>query len=124
MGADFAYVGSAFIATEEARAPEAYKQMIVQGMAQDIVYSNLFTGVHGNYLRGSIAAAGLDPDHLPEGDPSKMDFAAAVGGAKAWKDIWGCGQGIGAVDAVTSTAELVARLRREYQAARERLALC
>ena len=121
MGADFAYVGSAFIATEEARAPEAYKQMIVQGMAQDIVYSNLFTGVHGNYLRGSIAAAGLDPDHLPEGDPSKMDFAAAVGGAKAWKDIWGSGQGIGAVEGVVPAAELVARLGREYGAARQRL---
>ncbi|OZB57601.1 MAG: nitronate monooxygenase [Thiomonas sp. 13-66-29] len=121
MGADFAYVGSAFIATDEARAPEAYKQMIVQGMAQDIVYSNLFTGVHGNYLRGSIAAAGLDPDHLPEGDPSKMDFAAAVGGAKAWKDIWGSGQGIGAVEGVVPAAELVARLGREYGAARQRL---
>ncbi|OIQ78076.1 nitronate monooxygenase [mine drainage metagenome] len=121
MGADFAYVGSAFIATEEARAPEAYKQMIVQGAAQDIVYSNLFTGVHGNYLRGSIVAAGLDPDHLPEGDPSKMDFAAAVGGAKAWKDIWGSGQGIGAVEGVVPAAELVARLGREYGAARQRL---
>ena len=121
MGADFAYIGSAFIATEEARAPEAYKQMIVQGAAQDIVYSSLFTGVHGNYLRGSIAAAGLDPDHLPEADPSKMDFAAAIGGAKAWKDIWGSGQGIGAIEGVVPAAELVARLGREYAAARQRL---
>ena len=122
MGADLAYIGSAFIATEEARAPEAYKQMIVQDAAQDIVYSNLFTGVHGNYLRGSIAAAGLDPDHLPESDPSKMDFAsAAVSGAKAWKEIWGSGQGIGAIAGVVPAADLVARLGREYQAARQRL---
>jgi nitronate monooxygenase len=97
--------------------------MIVSSNSDDIVYSNLFTGVHGNYLRGSIVAAGMDPDHLPESDPSKMDFGAAVTGAKAWKEIWGCGQGIGVVDAVVPTAELVARLTREYQAARARLAL-
>ena len=123
MGADFGYIGSAFIATTEARAVPEYKQMIVNSNSDDIVYSNLFTGVHGNYLRGSIVAAGMDPDHLPESDPSKMDFGAAVTGAKAWKEIWGCGQGIGVIDAVLPTAELVARLTREYQAARARLAL-
>jgi nitronate monooxygenase len=117
MGADLAYIGSAFIATDEARAVDAYKQMIVGSAAQDIVYTSLFTGVHGNYLRGSIAAAGLDPDHLPEGDPSKMDFAAA----KAWKDIWGCGQGIGAIDRVVPAADLIARLGSEYRAAKHRL---
>jgi nitronate monooxygenase len=121
MGADFAYIGSAFIATEEARAVEGYKQMIVDSSSRDIIYSNLFTGVHGNYLRGSIVAAGLDPDNLPVSDPSKMDFAKAD--AKAWKDIWGCGQGIGAVDKVVPTRELVARLKREYDAARQRLQL-
>jgi len=122
MGADFAYIGSAFIATHEARAVEAYKQAIVTGSSDDIVYSNLFTGVHGNYLAPSIRAAGLDPENLPEADPSKMNFGGG-GAQKAWKDIWGSGQGIGAITEVTSTAELVARLRREYQAARERLAL-
>ena len=121
MGADLAYIGSAFIATEEARAVAAYKDMIVASSAQDIVYSSLFTGVHGNYLRGSIAASGMDPDHLPEGDPTKMDFAAAIGGAKAWKDIWGCGQGIGAVSQVQPAADLVKQLQREYLAARARL---
>ena len=121
MGADLAYIGSAFIATDEARAAEGYKQMIVDSSAQDIVYSSLFTGVHGNYLRGSIAAAGLDPDHLPEGDPSKMDFASAIGGAKAWKDIWGCGQGIGVVGRVQPAADLVAQLQREYEAAKTRM---
>ena len=121
MGADFAYIGSAFIATHEARASEAYKQAIVDCDSDDIVYSNLFTGVHGNYLAPSIRAAGMDPDHLPESDPSKMNFGGDT--AKAWKDIWGCGQGIGAVTEVTSTAERVDRLRREYQAARQRLAL-
>ena len=121
MGADLAYIGSAFIATEEARAVAAYKEMIVASSAQDIVYSSLFTGVHGNYLRGSIAASGMDPDHLPEGDPTKMDFAAAIGGAKAWKDIWGCGQGIGAVSQVQPAADLVKQLQREYLAARARL---
>ena len=121
MGADLAYMGSAFIATEEARAVGAYKQMVVDSSARDIVYSSLFTGVRGNYLRGSIVAAGLDPDHLPAGDPSQMDFAAAIGGAKAWKDIWGCGQGIGAVREVLPARALVQRLQAEYQAARSRL---
>jgi len=122
MGADLAYIGSAFIATDEARASDAYKQAIVSGTSDDIVYSSYFTGVHGNYLRGSITAAGLDPDHLPEADASKMNFAGA-GAAKAWKDIWGCGQGIGAVHAVVPAGVLVERLAREYRLARERLAL-
>jgi nitronate monooxygenase len=121
MGADFAYIGSAFIATEEARASDAYKQAIVDGNSDDIVYSNLFTGVHGNYLAPSIRAAGMDPDNLPESDPSKMNFGGDT--AKVWKDIWGCGQGIGAVTQITSTAVLVNRLRAQYQAARARLAL-
>ncbi len=120
MGADFAYIGSAFIATDEARATEAYKQAIVDGNSDDIVYTNLFTGVHGNYLAPSIRASGLDPDNLPESDPSKMNFAAG-GAAKAWKDVWGSGQGIGAVDQVVPAAELVARLKREYQQAKARL---
>ena len=119
MGADFAYIGSAFIATDEARAAEAYKQAIVDGTSDDIVYSNLFTGVHGNYLKPSIRAAGLDPDNLPESDPSKMNFGGDA--KKAWKDIWGCGQGIGAIDRVVPAGELVARLRSEYQAAKGRL---
>ncbi len=121
MGADFAYIGSAFIATHEARAQEAYKQAIVDGNSDDIIYSNLFTGVHGNYLAPSIRAAGLDPEHLPESDPSKMNFGGDA--KKAWKDIWGCGQGIGAISEVTGAAELVGRLRSEYAAARARLAL-
>ena len=121
MGADFGYIGSAFIATVEARAVEAYKQAIVEGSSDDIVYSNLFTGVHGNYLSPSIRAAGLDPDNLPESDPSKMNFGGDA--KKAWKDIWGCGQGIGAIDKVLPAAELVARLKREYLQARSRLAL-
>jgi nitronate monooxygenase len=121
MGADFAYIGSAFIATDEARASEAYKQAIVDGSSDDIVYSSLFTGVHGNYLKPSIVAAGLDPDNLPESDPSKMNFAGGEGSKKAWKDIWGCGQGIGAVHEVLPAAELVARLRFEYTQARGRL---
>lgn len=122
MGADMAYIGSPFIATHEARAVDGYKQMIVESKADDIVYSNYFTGVHGNYLKPSIVAAGMDPDHLPEADPSKMDFDQATTGAKAWKDIWGCGQGIGAVKEVTSTAALVDRLEREYVAAKK--AIC
>ena len=121
MGADMAYIGSPFIATHEARAVDEYKQMIVDSKAADIVYSNLFTGVHGNYLKGSIAAAGLDPDNLPVSDPSKMNFGGDD--AKAWKHIWGCGQGIGAVDKVVGTAELVERLATEYDAARRKLAL-
>ncbi len=119
MGADFAYMGSAFIATHEARAVDAYKQAIVDGTSDDIVYSNLFTGVHGNYLAPSIRAAGLDPDHLPESDPSKMNFGGDA--KKAWKDIWGSGQGIGAITKIQSTADYVAQLRQEYRAARERL---
>lgn len=119
MGADFAYIGSAFIATEEARAVEAYKQAIVDGSSDDVIYSNLFTGVHGNYLAPSIRAAGLDPDNLPESDPSKMNFGG--GAQKAWKDIWGCGQGIGAIEEVVPAAELVARLKREYAQAKSRL---
>ncbi len=122
MGADFGYIGSAFIATAEARADERYKQAIVDGRAGDIVYSDLFTGVSGNYLRPSIVNAGLDPDNLPKGDYSTMNFGS--GGntdAKAWKDIWGCGQGIGAVTAVLPAADFVARLGREYRAARARL---
>jgi nitronate monooxygenase len=122
MGADLAYIGSAFIATHEARASEAYKQAIVDCNSDDIVYTNLFTGVHGNYLKPSIRAAGLDPDNLPESDPSKMSFGGGEGSKpKAWKEIWGCGQGIGAVTDVVSTADLVARLKREYREAQERL---
>jgi nitronate monooxygenase len=119
MGADFAYIGSAFIATKEARASETYKQCIVESNSDDIVYSNLFTGVHGNYLSPSIRAAGMDPDNLPESDPSKMSFGS--GTSKAWKDIWGCGQGIGAIDRVQSASDFVAQLQREYDAARKRV---
>jgi nitronate monooxygenase len=119
MGADFAYVGSAFIATEEANAADAHKAALVDGSAESIVYTNLITGVHGNYLKASLANAGLDPDNLPQSDPSKMDFGA---GRKAWKDIWGSGQGIGVVDRVLPAAALVDRLGREYGAARARLA--
>ncbi|MBV8681328.1 MAG: nitronate monooxygenase [Caulobacteraceae bacterium] len=123
MGADLAYIGSAFIATREANAVEGYKQMIVEHGGEDIIYTNLFTGVHGNYLRPSILRAGLDPDDLPEADPSKMNFGS--GGnqeAKAWKDIWGCGQGIGAVKGVQSAGELIERLSQEYEAAKSALA--
>lgn len=121
MGADLAYIGSPFIATREARAVDAYKQMIVDSVSSDIVYSNYFTGIHGNYLKPSIAKSGMDPDHLPEADPSKMDFEAATTGAKAWKDIWGCGQGIGAIKEVTGAAEYVERLEREYREAKAKL---
>ena len=122
MGADLAYIGSAFIATKEANAVEAYKQAIVEATADDIVYTNLFTGVHGNYLKPSIIAAGLDPEHLPESDPTKMNFASGGdSSAKAWRDIWGCGQGIGAVHDIPGAAELIARLGREYQEARAAL---
>ena len=120
MGADFAYIGSAFIATDEARASDAYKQAIVDGNSDDIVYSNLFTGVHGNYLAPSIRAAGMDPDDLPQSDASKMSFGSDK--TKAWKDIWGCGQGIGSVSKVQSTAAFVAQLKREYLEARQRVA--
>lgn len=123
MGADMAYIGSPFIGTHEARATEEYKQAIADFGAEDIIYTNLFTGVHGNYLKQSIINAGMDPDNLPESDPSKMDFGSGGGSkAKAWRDIWGCGQGIGAVKSVGSTAELVDRLKREYEAAKA--ALC
>ncbi|MEL7490951.1 MAG: nitronate monooxygenase family protein [Pseudomonadota bacterium] len=124
MGADFAYIGSAFIACDEANASDGYKDAIVENSADDIVYTNLFTGVHGNYLKPSIVDAGLDPDNLPESDPSKMNFGS--GGntdAKAWKDIWGCGQGIGAIEQRESTADYVDRLEREYLAAKKRLGL-
>ena len=123
MGADLAYIGSAFIATQEARAVQGYKDMIVESTGEDIVYSNLFTGVHGNYLRPSIERAGLDPDNLPQADPSKMNFGS--GGnqeAKAWKDIWGCGQGIGAVKSIPTAGELVDRLAAEYEQAKAELA--
>ncbi|MGO4156533.1 NAD(P)H-dependent flavin oxidoreductase [Cupriavidus sp. YAF13] len=120
-GADLAYVGSAFIATEEANAQAGYKQMIVDSTASDIVYSNLFTGVHGNYLRQSIVNAGLDPEALPQSDPSKMNFGS--GSAKAWKDIWGAGQGVGAIKRVVPAAELVRRFSEEYALARRRLGL-
>jgi nitronate monooxygenase len=120
MGADFAYIGSAFIATDEARAAPEYKQMIVASTSDDIVYSSLFTGVHGHYLKGSIRNAGLDPDALPESDPTKMNFGGDA--RKAWKDIWGCGQGIGAIKEVVPARRLVERLAREYDEARRRLA--
>tara|TARA_R110002020_G_scaffold18929_2_gene65323 strand:+ start:142 stop:1101 length:960 start_codon:yes stop_codon:yes gene_type:complete len=123
MGADMAYIGSPFIATHEARAVDEYKQMIVDSAAKDIVYSNYFTGIPGNYLKPSIAAAGMDPDNLPEADPSKMNFDGAATGAKAWKDIWGCGQGIGAVKKIGPVSDLVDRLETEYKDARARLAL-
>ena len=124
MGADFGYIGSAFIATQEARAVQDYKDMITESASSDIVYSNLFTGVHGNYLRPSIIKAGMDPDNLPTSDPSAMNFGS--GGnteAKAWKDIWGCGQGIGAVKSVLSAGEYVAKLISEYEAAKARIGL-
>jgi nitronate monooxygenase len=121
LGADFAYIGSAFIATSEANAPENYKDMIASSAAEDIVYSNLFTGVHGNYLKPSIVAAGMDPDNLPVSDPSKMNFGTDASGErnkpKAWKEIWGSGQGIGSVDKVQPVADLVARFKAEYEAA-------
>ncbi len=122
MGADFAYIGSAFIATDEARAAQEYKQSIVDSNSDDIVYSSLFTGVHGNYLKPSIIAAGMDPDNLPDGDLKTMNFASGEGSkSKAWKDIWGCGQGIGAISKVQSTADYVAQLKREYDQARQRI---
>ena len=120
MGADFAYIGSAFIATDEARAAEEYKQCIVDSNSDDIIYSNLFTGVHGNYLAPSVRNAGMDPDNLPESDPSKMDCGGDK--SKAWKDIWGCGQGIGAINKVQSTADLVAQFKREFAEAKACLA--
>jgi nitronate monooxygenase len=122
MGADLAYIGSAFIATHEARAVDGYKEMITQSDSDDIVYSNFYTGIHGNYLKGSIKNSGMDPDNLPESDPSKMNFGGG-GEAKAWKDIWGCGQGIGAIKEITSAADYVARLRREYAQAKARICI-
>jgi nitronate monooxygenase len=121
MGADFAYIGTPFIATPEARASDDYKQGIIEGGAADIINSALFTGINGNYLRASIVAAGLDPDKLDAPGPEAMNFQSASG-AKAWRDIWGSGQGIGVIDKVVPTAELVDRLAREYAAAKARLA--
>ena len=122
MGADLAYIGSAFIATTEANAEQPYKQSIVDNNADDIMLSSLFTGVHGNYLKPSIVSAGMDPDNLPESDPSKMDFGSGGNSdAKAWKDIWGCGQGIGAVKAVLTTAQFVDQLESQYNSAKSRL---
>ncbi len=124
MGADFAYIGSAFIATDEANAEQAYKQMIVDSSADDIVYSSLFTGVHGNYLAPSVVAAGLDPTNLPESDPSAMNFGSSGNQSKkAWRDIWGCGQGIGAVKSIGPASMMVDRLVAEYEAARARIGL-
>jgi nitronate monooxygenase len=119
MGADFAYMGSRWLATRESNVTGAYRDAIVESSAADIVYTNLFTGVHGNYLRKSIVNAGLDPDDLPESDKSKMSFGA--GSAKAWRDIWGAGQGVGLMDDVPTVAEMVARLKAEYEAARRRI---
>jgi nitronate monooxygenase len=119
MGADFAYIGSRWLATRESNVSDAYRDAIVGSSAADIVYTNLFTGVHGNYLRKSIIAAGLDPDNLPESDKSKMSFGA--GSAKAWRDIWGAGQGVGLMDDVPTVAEMVERLKAEYDAARRRI---
>ena len=121
MGADFAYIGSRFLATRESNVTDAYRSAIVESSAADVVYTNLFTGVHGNYLKKSIMAAGLDPDNLPVSDKSKMSFGS--GSAKAWRDIWGAGQGVGLMDDVPTVAEMVARLKQQYQAARERLGL-
>ena len=122
MGADLAYIGSMFIASQEANAVEGYKRMIVDSNASDIVYSNLFTGVHGNYLAPSIVNAGMDPANLPESDPSKMNFGSGSSSkSKAWKDIWGCGQGIGVVDAVRPAANIVDQLADEYHAAAKAL---
>jgi len=121
LGADFAYIGSAFIATQEANAVAAYKQMITTSGAEDIVYSNLFTGVHGNYLKPSIVAAGMDPENLPTSDPSKMSFGTDASGErakpKAWKEIWGSGQGVGSIAKVMPAAELIARFKKEYDEA-------
>ena len=122
MGADLAYIGSAFIATSEVNAPQAYKQMVVDSSAEDIVYSSLFTGVSGNYLKGSVRAAGMDPDNLPDGSKEHMSFSDGMATPKAWKEIWGAGQGVGSVKEIAPTADVVARLRREYIAALNELA--
>jgi len=121
MGADLGYIGSAFIATREANAQDGYKQMIVDSAAADIIYTNYFSGVHGNYLKPSVARAGFDPDNLPHSDPSKMNFANSDNKVKAWRDIWSAGQGVGAVKEIVSVAELVTRLRNEYRATLDRL---
>ena len=121
MGADFAYMGSRWLATRESNVTEGYREAIIESSAADVVYTNLFTGVHGNYLKKSIVNAGLDPDALPESDKSKMSFGS--GSAKAWRDIWGAGQGVGMMDDVPTVAEMVERLKTEYAAARARLAL-
>jgi nitronate monooxygenase len=121
MGADFAYIGSRWLATRESNVTDAYRNAIVESSAADVVYTNLFTGVHGNYLKKSIVAAGLDPDNLPVSDKSKMSFGS--GSAKAWRDIWGAGQGVGLMDDVPTVAEMVERLTQQYQVARERLGL-
>jgi len=121
MGADFAYIGSRWLATQESNVSDGYREAIVESAAADIVYSNLFTGVHANYLKKSIVAAGLDPDALPQADKSAMNFGSSS--AKAWRDIWGAGQGVGLMDDIPTTAEMVARLKREYDAARARLSL-
>jgi nitronate monooxygenase len=121
MGADFAYIGSRWLATKESNVSEAYRDAIVDSSAADVVYTNLFTGVHGNYLKKSIVAAGLDPENLPVSDKSKMSFGS--GSAKAWRDIWGAGQGVGLMDDVPTVAEMVERLKEQYQAARERLSI-
>lgn len=124
MGADFAYIGSRWLATKESNVDDAYRQAILESAAADIVYTNLFTGVHGNYLKKSIVQAGLDPDNLPQADKTAMNFASGGGSkAKAWRDIWGAGQGVGLMDEVLTVAEVVDRLKSEYQAARRRLAL-
>lgn len=124
MGADFAYIGSRWLATKEANVDEAYRQAVIESSAADVIYTNLFTGVHGNYLKKSIIAAGLDPDNLPTADKSAMNFGSASGSkAKAWRDIWGAGQGVGLVDEVLDVAVVVGRLQAEYAAARQRLAL-
>ncbi|WP_420996258.1 NAD(P)H-dependent flavin oxidoreductase [Cupriavidus sp. 30B13] len=123
MGADFAYVGTRFIASQEAHASEQYKQSITTSAAADIIYTNLFTGVHGNYIRESIVASGLDPENLPEADKTKMDFSSGASKAKAWKDVWGAGQGVGQIHDIPTAGEIVARMKAEYDAARARLGL-
>ena len=123
MGADFAYIGSRWLATQESNVSDDYRDAIGESSAADVVYTNLFTGVHGNYLKKSIVNAGLDPDALPESDKSKMSFGDGASKAKAWRDIWGAGQGVGLMDDVPTTAEMVERLKREYEAARARLSL-
>jgi len=124
MGADFAYIGSRWLATKESNIDDAYRQAIINSSAADIIYTNLFTGVHGNYLRQSIINAGLDPDNLPDADKSKMNFGSgSTSKAKAWRDIWGAGQGVGLMTDVPTVAELTIRLEAEYLAARRRLAL-